>query len=439
MSQPSAPKQTLPPLQIEAGGPTPEIKQANLEAILPSPGYPSLAIMLADAITKRVDIILLDYTPSSTNIRYKVDGVWHTMAPMERQAGDFMLATLKRLANQEHLERVRRQEGEFVVMYVKRKHKCRMISQGVPTGERVAIYIDRKYPSMENLEQLGMRERQRSQLADVINQDRSLVLAGALPDDFYDVYWKAVLSAGDRFMRDYALLHEKKERPGEVINVTPFPYSSETPDGLSKAIYGLLLREPNVVAFNSVPDGKTLDEACKLVNQNDLTVITRTPARDVFDAILRVLVLEPNVEKFAQALTCVVVQRNLRLLCEYCKLPFQPNPQLLTQLGLPTNRVTTFYTHFRPKPEDLVDEKGNPIDWEPCPKCGGPGYFERTCIFELLMVNDPIREAIIRTPTRQALVDAAAKTDFIPMRDEGVLKVAKGLTSLEELRRALKL
>ncbi len=437
-SKRSSPRPTLPPIQFVAGGPTDEIKQANLEAVQPSPGYGAMVILLADAITKRADVVLLDYTQSATNIRYKVDGLWHSMAAMDRESGDFMLASLKRLVNQDFQERVRKQEGEFVATYLKRKHKCRLVSQGVATGERVAIYIDREKPEMESLAQLGIRERQREQLAEVINNDRALVLAAAMPDDFSELFWMAVLSAGDRFMRDFVILHDASKSPPQVINVNPVKYSADQPDGPEKAIYGMLLREPNVVCFSEIPDGKTLNHACKLVNSNDLTVLTRIGARDVFDAILRALVLQPDVEKFAQALTCVIAQRNLRMLCDHCKQPFNPSQQLLSQLGLPANRVTTLYTHFQPRPEDLVDAKGNPIEWEPCPKCGGPGYFERTCIFELLMVNDQLRNLIANNPSRQGLIEAASSTNFVSLRDEGVLKVAKGITSLEELRRVLK-
>ncbi len=432
------PRVSIPPIEFTAGGPTDEIKKANFEAVQPSPGFVSLAILTADAITKRADLVLLDYTQSGANIRYKVDGVWHPMAPMDRESGDFMLASLKRLANMIHLERVQRQQGSFVAMYLKYKHKCEVTSQGVPTGERIVIVIGREKPPVDTLKKMGMRYRQYQQLIETINQDRLLVLGSSMPDDFAEPFWRALQSAGDRFMRDFFAIHDVKKPVEEIINIAPVTYDAADEKGLEKAIRGLLLREPNVVTFSELNSANTLNQATQLVLKNDIAVFARVSGRDVFDAILRTLVLKPDVEKFAQSLVCVVSQRTIRLLCDHCRQPFAPNQQLLKQLGLPPQRVNTMYTHFQPRAEDLADENGNPIDWEPCPKCGGPGYFERTSLFELLMVDDKIRKVILNKPTRQTLMDAAAGSPHVSIRDEGVLKIAKGETSLEELRRVLK-
>ncbi len=75
---------------------------------------------------------------------------------------------------------------------------------------------------------------------------------------------------------------------------------------------------------------------------------------------------------------------------------------------------------------------------EPCATCGGPGYRERTAIFELLIVNDQVRKAIVETPTVSQIAAVAKQTGHIALRDEGIVLTAKGITSLEELQRVLK-
>jgi len=431
-------KPTIPPIEFDAGGPNQDIQQANLDAVLPSPGFANMAILLADAITKRTDIVLLDYTQQNVNIRYKVDGVWHSMNPMDRESGDYMLATIKRLANLNHLERVQKQTGEFVATYLKSKHPCRIQSQGVASGERVAIYIDRKQPIPETLKEMGMRDSLYQKVAAVMNRDRAMLLASSMPDDFAGCYWTSIQSAADRFMRDIYSVVDVQKPVDDVVNVTQVKFDSSRGEALESVIHQLLLREPNVVTLPDIPNGKAVDVMSDIVLNHDLCVAGRVYARDVFDAILRVLVLKPDASRLAQALNLVVAQRTVRLLCDYCRQPFQPSSQLLQQLGLPPGRVRTLYTHFQPRPEDMVDERGNPIDWEPCPKCGGPGYYQRTSIFEVLEVTDRIRDVIRNKPTRQRLVAAAEESDHVSMREQGIVRVAKGLTSLEELRRVLK-
>lgn len=430
--------QSLPPVEFIAGGPNDEIKQANLEAVQPSPGYPSLVIMLADAITKRADIVLLDYQPGLTAIRYKVDGVWHSMPDMDRESSDFMLASLKRLANLDHLERVARQKSEFHATYLKHKHKCVFVSQGVKSGERVAIYVDREKPPTDSLENMGMRSSQREKLAECINRQGSLVVASAMPSEFFAPFWEGVLKTGDRFMRDFFMIYDAAKPNNEVINVTPVSYDTTKGETFQSTLRQVLLREPNVIALPEIDSSEQLDLLCDQIVQNEMTGIVRTEGRDVFDALLRLQVVKPDLQKLASTLSCVVNQRTIRMLCDYCRQPFAPNNQLLQQLGLPPNRIATLFTHFAPRPEDMIDEQGNPYELEPCPKCGGPGYFERTSIFEILIANDEIKKAVANGANRAELTKAAANADHISIRDEGVVLVAKGITSLEELRRVLK-
>ncbi len=101
MSEPAS-KHThedLPPIKFTAAGESEEVREAILEAVMPSPGYATAVLLMADAITKRADIVLLDYTAGAVSVRYFVDGIWHSMPGMDRATGDYMLATIKQLAS----------------------------------------------------------------------------------------------------------------------------------------------------------------------------------------------------------------------------------------------------------------------------------------------------------------------------------------------------
>ena len=103
----------LPPIDFKPGGENDEVKKANLQLVLPSPGYPSICLIMADAIVKHVDVILFDFTEAQVNVRYQVDGIWHPMPSFDRESGDYMLATAKQIANLDYRERRQRQVGTF--------------------------------------------------------------------------------------------------------------------------------------------------------------------------------------------------------------------------------------------------------------------------------------------------------------------------------------
>jgi type II secretory ATPase GspE/PulE/Tfp pilus assembly ATPase PilB-like protein len=142
------------------------------------------------------------------------------------------------------------------------------------------------------------------------------------------------------------------------------------------------------------------------------------------------------LEDFAHALQCVLNTRMIRKLCENCRQPYQPQPALLQKLGIPPGRVTTFYKEWTPPPpEQQVDARGRPIEIPICEKCNGVGYLGRTAVFELLVLNDQIRQAIVRQGNADAIRKAAKASGHRGLQEEAILLVAQGVTSLSELQR----
>ena len=250
---------------------------------------------------------------------------------------------------------------------------------------------------------------------------------------------RAALQSTDRFMRDFVVIEEKSQREPEIINVESVTYDREQGESLDDTLRSVLLREPNVVALTELPDAATLNQLIYLTNSRDLTTFSRLPAKHAVEAVMRALLMKPDVAGFSRALKAVLGQRVVRMLCKTCRQPYQPNPQLLTQLGLPPSRVPVLYRQFQPPPESLVDANGRPVELEPCENCGGPGFFERSGIYELLVVDERFRQAMLDPqPTVQKLAQAATQSGHVSLRDEGILMVARGDISLDELQRVLK-
>lgn len=422
----------LPPVKFEAAGDSQEERDYNLQLVEPSPGFPTLMLMVADVVMRHVDTAVFDFTPKAVAIRYLIDGVWHKMPPMDRESGDFMLATLKQLCGLNYRERRQRQEGACKALYFEKKFNLKVISQGVPTGERVGIYLESKKPPMESLEDLGMRAKMREQLLPLLNSPSGLVVVTALPNEGYSTLWRAVLGGCDRFLRDHYVLEPQGQGEKEVINFHPVAYNpaaGETPQSL---LPELLLREPHVLAFAELSDGNLLNEICRLAKSVPLLTLTRIYSRHAIEAVPRLLALKPDPKSLAENLTAIVSMRLVRKLCEYCKQPYQPAPQVLAKLGIPPNRVQKF---FRPLPfqPGKLDEEGNEIP--PCDVCQGLGYVGRTGVCELLQLTPALREALQTNPRVDHLTRVAEEGGHISMRDEAVVLVAKGITSLEELQR----
>lgn len=421
-----------------ADGKTEDAKQANLDAVLPSPGYPDAALLIADSMTKRADLIVLDYSAQAVKIRFQIDGLWHELPPRDRTSGDYMLASLKKLADLNYMERRARQEGEFAAELLTQKIKFDFISQGVATGERVVIHVNRKKPPTDSLTDIGMRQKMIDRLKIHLGKSKGLVLVSTLPGDGHTTFWRAVMDGFDRFMRDYYSIEEASRVEDEVININPVTFDESAGQTPKDVVPDLLLKEPDVLVFPEIPSGEMFDYYCDIALEEEKLVVARIPAKSSIEAILRVMALKPTVSKFAAALQCVTYQRTIRKLCEKCKQPYQPTPQLMQQLGLPLGRVEKLYNHTEPPPpEQAIDEQGRPIEIRICTKCSGLGFCERTGIFEILEVSDRFRQAMTKTSDMQTLLNVAVSEGHLTLREEGIVMVAKGTTSVQELQRVL--
>ena len=223
-----------------------------------------------------------------------------------------------------------------------------------------------------------------------------------------------------------------------------------TPD---KLLPKLMLTQPEVIVFSDLCNAATVNKLCEYANdpREGKLVIAGVRAQDACEALLRVLLLKAAPKEFATAVRAVLCVRLVRKLNDICKQPYTPPPQLLAKLGIPAGRVKVLYKEWTPPPPPTPEEEKEsekrklklpptacPLCEQDGPLCHGIGYRGRTGIFELLDVNDQLREALVKEPKLEVLRKIARAAGHRSLQEEGILLVAQGLTSLTELQRVLK-
>jgi type II secretory ATPase GspE/PulE/Tfp pilus assembly ATPase PilB-like protein len=165
---------------------------------------------------------------------------------------------------------------------------------------------------------------------------------------------------------------------------------------------------------------------------------TSTRAKSAAEALLKLLGAASDKATFIKFVNLVVNMRLVRRLCEGCKMPFQPTVQVLHQLQLPPDRVPVLYQEYHPPPVDPNAPKNQQNLPPPvCPRCGGLGYMGRIGMFEMLVVDDNIRQALAQQPSADIVQQLAVKAGMNTLREEGIALLAQGITSIPELQRAL--
>lgn len=413
---------------LAMGAEDPSADNVNLLTARQSPGYLLVKDLVAEMVDRRGERARLEFTSQAVDVRYQIDGVWHPGAPKDRASGDVMLAVMKTLSNLDVKERRKRQMGKFGAKYEGKSLLMEVVSEGVKTGERVVVTALTEKERPQSYQQLGMREGLQKTWAEIMALDKGLVILSSMPGDGMTTLTNVSIDETDRLMRDFVAIEDVQHREQELQNVNVTTYDSAAGQTPAAVIPELIRTYPNVYVLRDFTDV----EAVKLLLDeivDEHMVITNVHARSGAEALIRLLQQKVPHKQFAQLVTAVMYQRLIRKLCDTCKVGYTPSAEALKKLGIPPGKVSQFFRP--PKPEEIESGK-------PCPDCQGIGYKGRTGVFELLAVTDDMREVLLKQPKVELIKKAARGSGQRSLQEEGILLVAKGVTSLPELQRILK-
>ncbi|MEZ6149807.1 MAG: ATPase, T2SS/T4P/T4SS family [Pirellulaceae bacterium] len=401
--------------------------------------FPAANDLIAQALLARADQIMLDYSQQGVAIRIRVDGLWESLPPLDRETGDPVLVILKKLCNLNPADRRSRQIGSLPLSMKGTDWIVSFTSQGIVTGERVLMRIEPKKQVLNNLGDLGMREKMQQQLRDLLNSDKSIFVFSGVAGHALPTMWRVGLESADRFVRDFHSIEDVTVGDPELINIGRHTFDTAAGETPMTVLKSLLLKQPDALILPDLFSPEIAKLICSEVANEGRYAITRIVAGSSIEAIIKLMATYPASAKSLVKLTCGCINlRLLRRLCTECREPFQPTPQLLQKLGLPAGRVQTLYKpNIPPPPEQRFDAQGKPLEIEICKQCNGRGYYGRMGVFELLQLNDEIRQALLKKPDVQSVLAVARKSGFLTLQEEGALAVAQGLTSLQELQRVL--
>lgn len=399
---------------------------ANLLQARNSPGYLLVKDLIVEMIERRSERVLLDFTQQAVNVRLETDGVWHNGEARDRESSDVMLAVVKTLANMDVAERRKKQKGQFGAKFEGHTYLCPVSSKGVATGEQVVLSLRGEQQHFDSYVALGMREALQEQWSELMAADQGVVIFSTMPGGGLTTITNVALEETDRLMRDFVAIEEVNHRETEIQNVDVQTYDASAGESPATLMPRLIRMYPNVYVCRDLVN---LESAQLLFNEvnDERLVVTSVRAKDSAEALLRILQMKVPAKEFAPVVKAVLYQRLVRLLCPDCKAGYTPPPEVLKKLGIPAGKVEQLFRP--PKPEEIE---------KPCPSCQGLGYLGRTGIFELLVINDQIREILIKQPKLNLLKKAARASRQRLLQEEGILLVAKGTTSIPELMRVLK-
>ncbi len=422
------------PIEIEAAGKNLDNPTLNARTLLARnhEGFNDLRKVVFDALERKADGVMLDFQADQTIVKEQIDGVWLDVAPLTKERGQMLNASIKHLIGGNPEEFRARQSGSFLATVRKKtKFNTDFVVQGMQNGDEKGIitFVIQKVP-FDSLEELGMRPEIQKKVKALVNAPRGLVVFSAAPANGLRSTMNVVARTADRFTRDFATVEDVQNPYQNVENVMVNQYDSRQGETPLSVLPDVFFREPQVLLIRDLINKETFELCCREIENNRL-ILTTIRARDASDSMLRLLAMKIEPTLFASSIKAVVSQRLIRKLCPDCKEVFDPQPALLQRLGLPPDRVSQLY-RVRSAPQPGEKRK-------PCLKCNDIGYSGRTALYEVIEVNDDIRKILVAHPTVEAIRKAANQSGQRGFLFEGSLLVAKGITSVEELARVMKM
>lgn len=347
-------------------------------------------------------------------IRFRIDGILHSVGEITSKMGIAILNVIKILCELDISKKSVVQEGSFAVELPSRRVDFRINMTPTMHGQKLALRFLDKGAVPSHFENLGMDLDTVAELTRICEQDSGMiVLAGPTGSGKTTTLYTALQSI-DATRRNVVTIEDPVEY--ELQNTTQISIDPVHKLTFASVLSSILRQDPDVILVGEIRDQETAKMAMQAATTGHL-VLTTIHARDTIGTVFRLLDL--GVEPFlvANAMTMCISQRLVRTLCHSCKRPFKPDSKLIRRMNL----------EGRPH-GDFFEAVG-------CKRCMATGYCGRIALFETLLFTQAVRDVIITEPTITDIRKAAGEWMFSTLTSSGYRKVLEGVTTIQEVER----
>ncbi|MDX1706526.1 type II secretion system ATPase GspE [Pseudidiomarina sp.] len=367
--------------------------------------------MLSEAIKEGASDIHIETFEKELLVRFRIDGVLREVIRPNRKLSSLLVSRIKVMAQLDIAEKRVPQDGRISLLIAGRAVDVRVSTMPSNHGERVVLRLLDKNNARLNLAQLGMTEANRKVFAELIKKPHGIILVTGP-------------TGSGKSTTLYAGLAEINSRDRNILTVEdPIEYAIEGIGQMqvnpkvnmtfARGLRAILRQDPDVVMVGEIRDVETAQIGVQASLTGHL-VMSTLHTNTASGAITRLE--DMGIEPFllSSSLLAVLSQRLVRTLCTHCREAYEPSAEELAMFdGAPVGT--------------LHRAKG-------CDKCNHTGYRGRTGIHEVLVVDEKVRD-LVHTGHGEQAIEKYIRQHTPSIRDDGLAKVAAGLTTLEEVLR----
>ena len=408
------------------------VEGIEFERLVEETAVPKIvAVILRHAVEGEASDIHIEPTRDKLRVRFRLDGILHPSIFLPMDIHPAVIARVKILSNLKIDETRLPQDGRFSIKIGDKSIDFRVSTFPTTLGEKAAMRILDPEEGLKKFDELGLEGRNFEVIREAMQKPYGLILATGPTGSGKTTTLYAFLRILNKEGVNIITLEDPVEYFIEGVNQSQV--RPEIGYDFATGLRHILRQDPNIIMVGEIRD----QETAALATQAALTghiVLSTLHTNDALGVIPRLIDLGVKPFLIPPTLSVVLAQRLVRKLCQFCKEKVNPSKEIGNMIlrefsGLPEIIKKTLPFKISQEQDVFVFRaKG-------CKKCGLKGYAGRIGVFEILSMNKQLSEIVLREPSEEKIFIEAQKQGMITMKQDGILKVLEGITSIEEVIR----
>jgi len=370
--------------------------------------------IIREAALNDISDIHIEPRPDHILVRVRKDGSLREYMTLPKETGSAMSARIKIMGGLDIAEKRKPQDGRVRFRDKSMTLDLRLSTLPTVYGEKAVMRILKKADSIPEIEKLGIADYNFTRFSDVIQKP-------------YGIFLITGPTGSGKSFTTFSML-KRLARPEVNVTTVEDPVEYEVPGinqtqvnvkaGLTfaSALRSFLRQDPDIIMVGEIRDQETAKISVEAALTGHLVIAT-LHTNDAPGAVTRLEEMGLEPFNIGASLIGVIAQRLVRRACKNCKVEYTPDPDVFRRIGMDPAMV---------EGKTLYKGVG-------CEECSGTGYNGRAGIHELFIIDDPLREAIVRGASSTEVKELAIQLGMKTLRDDGIHKALEGITTLEEV------
>jgi general secretion pathway protein E len=373
-------------------------------------------LVLSRAVKARASDIHFEPFQKSLTIRYRIDGVLYNIMNLPKGIQSSLASRIKIMAKLNIAEKRLPQDGRIDIKIGDKLIDIRVSVIPTAFGERTVLRLLDKTSTIFKLDDLGIDRERLKLLNNIIRSPYGIVLVTGPTGSGKTTTLYAALSTINSSEINIITIEDPIEY--QIEGIGQIQVNPKIDLTFANGLRSIVRQDPDVILVGEIRDTETAEIAI----QSSLTghlVFSTLHTNDAASSVTRLIDMEMEPFLVSSSVIAIIAQRLIRILCPDCKEPYVPDDESLERVGIDKNVLDN---------RKIFRNTG-------CPACMNTGYKGRTAIFEMMVLNDPLKKLILKTSDANTIKENAVKYGMMTLMQAGARKVLEGITSIEEVYR----